>query len=139
MKSQTLFARIIAVVDLFDAMTTKRVYQEECLPDEALRTMLRLSGEYCDPLVVRAFVNCIGVFPVGSAVELTSGELAVVARPALDRQRPDRPWLRVVTDRGRSPVEPWPLDLCGPEAQGVGVRGCVDPDVHGLSPAFFAV
>lgn len=139
MKNQTLFARIIAVVDLFDAMTTKRVYQEEFLPDEALRAMLRLAGEYTDPLIVRAFINCIGVFPVGSVVELSSNELAVVTRPATDRQSADRPWLRIVTDRNRSPADPRPLDLSAPEADGIQIVGCVDPEPIGLEPAAFSI
>ncbi|MCP4200892.1 MAG: HD domain-containing protein [bacterium] len=139
LKSQNLFARIIAVVDLFDAMTTKRVYQEECLPDEALRTMHSLAGKYCDPLVAKAFTNCIGIFPVGSTVELASNRLAVVVKPNSDPDRPDRPTVRVVTDPSQQPAEPYLLDLATPEAADQSIRGCVDPDLYGLNPAYFAI
>ncbi|MFQ5526748.1 MAG: HD-GYP domain-containing protein [Thermoanaerobaculia bacterium] len=137
LKRQTLFARIIAVVDLFDAMTTKRVYQEEYLPDEALRTMHRLAGKYCDPVVVKAFTNCIGIFPVGSTVELSSNELAVVVEPSSDS--PDRPKVRVVTDASQQPIEPYLLDLGLAESAELSIHGCVDPDSYGLNPAYFAV
>lgn len=139
LKRQSLFARIIAVVDLFDAMTTKRVYQDEFLPDAALETMHRLAGEYCDPLVVRAFTSCIGIFPVGSAVELASNELAVVVRPSSDPEQPDRPQIRVVTDSSRRSTEPFLMDLASTGESGASIVRCVDPDAHGFDPASFSI
>lgn len=136
---QTLYARIIAVVDLYDAMTTKRVYQEEFLPDAALRRMHELAGRYCDPVLTKAFTNCMGIFPAGSLVLLTSGELAVVLEPNRDPESLDRPRVRIVANVHHGLLEPAIADLTSEEYAGVSIRGCVDPDAWRINAAHFVV
>jgi HD-GYP domain-containing protein (c-di-GMP phosphodiesterase class II) len=136
---QTLYARIIAVVDLYDAMTTKRVYQEEFLPDAALRRMQELAGRYCDPLLAKAFTNCMGIFPAGATVELHSGELAVVVEPNRDPELLDRPRVRVISDRRKARVEPFLVDLASGEGTKRAIRCCVDPEARGINAAHYAV
>jgi len=76
-----LFSHIISVCDAFDAMTSGRVYQKEASsPDEAIRRLLYKGREWYDPLVLKAFVNVVGVFPVGTAVKLSDGSVAVVTK-----------------------------------------------------------
>jgi hypothetical protein len=76
-----LFSRIISVCDAFDAMTSGRVYQKETIsPDEAIRRLLYKGREWFDPLVLKAFVHVVGVFPVGTAVKLSDGSIAVVTK-----------------------------------------------------------
>lgn len=76
-----LFSRIISVCDAFDAMTSGRVYQKETIsPDEAIRRLLYKGREWYDPLVMKAFVHVVGIFPVGTAVKLSDGSVAVVMK-----------------------------------------------------------
>ena len=76
-----LFSRIISVCDAFDAMTSGRVYQKETIsPDEAIRRLLYKGREWYDPLVMKAFVHVVGIFPVGTAVRLSDGSVAVVTK-----------------------------------------------------------
>ncbi len=80
-RRQELFSRICAVADAFDAMTSGRVYSKGAKsPDEALRRMVQRAGIDFDPLLLRLFINVVGIFPIGSALQLETGERGVVAR-----------------------------------------------------------
>jgi HD-GYP domain-containing protein (c-di-GMP phosphodiesterase class II) len=138
LRHQGLFVRIVAIIDAFDAMTTKRVYQETYLPDRALTTLKAQAGTRYDPTLVTAFVSCMGVFPVGSLVVLTSGELAVVCETAVDEARIDRPTVRVISDADWRLRPPELVDLAaaGEERQ---VARCVDPEAVGVDLAKYVV
>lgn len=89
-RRQELFSRICAVADAFDAMTSGRVYAKRAMsPDEALRRMVQRAGTAFDPLLLRVFINAAGIFPIGTAVRLETGERAVVRRNGSDLLRPD--------------------------------------------------
>lgn len=78
---QDLYARICAIADGFDAMTSGRVYQKRAMePAEALRRMAQRSGTGYDPLLLRLFIGAVGVFPIGTAVKLDDGRAGVVWR-----------------------------------------------------------
>lgn len=73
------FNHMITIADIFDAMTTPRVYRRQTLtPDSALRLIAHKSGEMFDPLVAKVFIRAMGVYPVGTVVKLDTGEHAVV-------------------------------------------------------------
>jgi HD-GYP domain-containing protein (c-di-GMP phosphodiesterase class II) len=75
------FIHLVTIADIFDALTTPRVYRQNTLtPDSALRLIARKSGEMFDPLVVKVFIRAMGVYPVGTVVMLDTGEHAVVTR-----------------------------------------------------------
>lgn len=74
-----LFSRIVAITDSYDAMTSGRVYMKTRLsPDEALHRLLRQSGLRYDPILLRAMVHALGIFPVGTFVRLSTGEKGIV-------------------------------------------------------------
>ncbi|MEE9270350.1 MAG: HD-GYP domain-containing protein [Candidatus Krumholzibacteria bacterium] len=76
-----LFTRIVTVADYYDAMTTPRVYAGDPLtPDKALGYILTKSGQIFDPFITKVFIQAMGMYPVGTVVELDSGERAVVVR-----------------------------------------------------------
>lgn len=76
-----LFSRIVTVADYYDAMTTPRIYSKEPLtPDRALRFILLKSGEIFDPFIAKVFIHAMGMYPIGTVVELDTGERAVVVR-----------------------------------------------------------
>ena len=75
------FIHIVTIADVFDAMTTPRVYRAKTItPDCALRFIAARSGEMFDPLAVKVFISAMGIYPVGTVVRLSSGEHAVVVR-----------------------------------------------------------
>ncbi len=73
-----LMARMTAICDVYDAVTSDRPYKKAWDPSEALRRMAEWSGTHFDKRLFQAFVRSIGIYPVGSLVRLASGRLAVV-------------------------------------------------------------
>ncbi|MFA9216994.1 MAG: HD-GYP domain-containing protein [Sphingomonadaceae bacterium] len=75
----SLYARMGAVCDVYDAITSNRPYKSGWCPAESLRRMSDWAKEgHFDPAVFGAFVKCVGIYPIGTLVKLTSGRLAVV-------------------------------------------------------------
>jgi HD-GYP domain-containing protein (c-di-GMP phosphodiesterase class II) len=137
-RKQSLYARITAIVDTFDAMTTKRIYQRQYLPDEAIAVMYQDAGTRYDPLLVKAFINCMGIYPVGSTVILRTGELAVVIESNPDSDHVHQPRVRIVTDPGRVRVPPVLADLSQPGESARAILHCVDPEEFGIVSALYA-
>jgi HD-GYP domain-containing protein (c-di-GMP phosphodiesterase class II) len=94
-----IFSRIVSVADAFDAATTRRVYQTVPIePDQVLREMWENPGRGHDRLVVKALINLVGVYPVGTCVILDTFEVAVVVGPNPDTQLLNRPMVRIALD-----------------------------------------
>jgi HD-GYP domain-containing protein (c-di-GMP phosphodiesterase class II) len=78
-----LYSKIVAIADCFDALTTPRSYRNRHYsPQEALGIMMEGRGTIYHPTLLKIFVSALGLYPVGSIVELDSGEMAVVVRPS---------------------------------------------------------
>ncbi len=74
----SLFAKMGAVCDVYDAITSNRPYKNGWDPAESLRKMAEWAKGHFDPSVFQAFVKSLGIYPIGSLVRLSSGRLAVV-------------------------------------------------------------
>lgn len=74
----SLFAKMGAVCDVYDAITSNRPYKAGWDPAESLRKMAEWANGHFDPQVFQAFVKSMGIYPVGSLVRLTSGRIGVV-------------------------------------------------------------
>ncbi len=96
-KEPGFFGMIAQMADTYDAITTTRVYQNAADPSGAVARMQTLAGTVFDPKLVEAFVRMVGIYPVGSLVRLSSGELGLVikANPADS----SRPLVRLLFDR----------------------------------------
>ena len=73
----SVFARMAAVCDVYDAITSDRPYKKGWGPAESLQRMAQWDGHF-DPKIFQAFVRTVGIYPVGSLVRLSSGRLGVV-------------------------------------------------------------
>lgn len=73
----SLFARMGAVCDVYDAITSDRPYKKGWDPADSIRKMAEWKGHF-DPQVFQAFVKSVGIYPVGALVRLESGRLGVV-------------------------------------------------------------
>lgn len=74
----SLYGRMAAIADVYDAISSDRVYQRAMQPTQALKKMLEWSNHYFDPKLVQAFVRSIGIYPSGSLVRLESNRMGVV-------------------------------------------------------------
>jgi HD-GYP domain-containing protein (c-di-GMP phosphodiesterase class II) len=76
-ETMSLFAKMGAVCDVYDAVTSNRPYKAGWCPAESIKRMAEWKGHF-DPAVFQAFVKSLGIYPIGSLVRLESGKLGVV-------------------------------------------------------------
>jgi HD-GYP domain-containing protein (c-di-GMP phosphodiesterase class II) len=101
------YGLIAGLIDTFDALTVKRPYAEPVSPSAAISMLYKRRGIYFDAYLVEQFIRCIGIFPVGSLVELNTGEVGVVIA-----QNPAKrllPRVMVIRDAKRNPMLPQKL------------------------------
>ena len=125
-------ARIVAVADCFDALTSKRQYRRAEERRQALSILSAGAGRGYDPRVVRAFLRLLGVFPVGSLVRLTDGTVGMVVRPG---EATSRPVVRLLLDPTGSPCHSQEVDLSERGADGSyrrSVERSVNPGEAGV-------
>jgi len=87
----SLFGRILTIADVFDALTSQRAYRPMAYgPDYALSLMLDRAGTEFDPILLKAFINMMGIYPVGTVLQLDTGELGLVVESSKgpDQARP---------------------------------------------------
>jgi putative nucleotidyltransferase with HDIG domain len=117
-----LFSRIVTVADYYDAMTAWRTYQKEPITaDRVLNFVLQNAGTIFDPFVAKVFVQAMGLYPVGTIVELDRGEIGVVTRQNSDPRYLHRPVVEVVRMEGDA-VRREMIDLAERAPDGCYVR-----------------
>ena len=134
-----IFSRIVSVADAFDAATTRRVYQTEAIePDQVLREMWENPTRGHDQVVVKALINLVGIYPVGTCVILDTFEVAVVAAPNPDTQLLNRPLVRIAVDPdgAAAPLPGTQVNLADKDESGAYRRSIVkvtNPSRFGLT------
>jgi len=129
----SVLGRMAAIVDVYDAITSNRIYHKGMEPPAALTKLFEWSEQHFDPELVQHFIQAIGIYPVSSLVRLASQRLAVVIEQGA--QGLLFPKVRVVYDvqRGRK-ITPVDLDLSDPLAGGDSIIRNEDPEVWRLNP-----
>ncbi len=94
-----IFGKMAAIADTYSAITTKRAYAEAASPHEALQMLSSWGGTQFQSEMIEHFIQSIGVFPVGSLVELSTGEVAVVVTH--NKQKRLRPKVLLVTEEDK--------------------------------------
>lgn len=74
----SLYGQMAAIVDVYDAISSERVYHKGMPPTQALKKLLEWSKHHFDPQLVQSFIRAIGIYPSGTLVRLESGRLGVV-------------------------------------------------------------
>lgn len=92
-----VMSQVVSVADIYEALTGARSYQDPMLPERACLVLARLAGQKLNTLLVKAFVNGITFFPVGSLVRTSRGDTGVVVRT--NREEPLHPVLTLVDDQ----------------------------------------
>ena len=134
-----LSGRMAAIIDSFDAMTSIRPHAEAMARHEALQELYRNRDRLYQGELVEQFTGCLGVYPTGSLVELSTGEIAVVMTQNPSRRL--RPRVMLLTDADKQLRSPFsPLDLMQqpegiPISQQVNIIRPLPVGAHGLDPA----
>jgi putative nucleotidyltransferase with HDIG domain len=129
--------QMASIVDVYDAVSADRVYHKGMEPHDVLRKLIEWSKHHFEPKLVQHFIQCVGIYPAGTMVELTSGELAVVI--ATGSNGLFHPLVRVVDDRKRDIyLSPRDIDLSNqPEGMEQGIQCAVAPERWGIRPERF--
>jgi hypothetical protein len=121
------------VADCFDAVTSKRSYRKPEERRQALSLLQAGAGRAFDPRVVRTFVRMVGIFPIGSLVQLSSGAVAMVVRN--HERLLAHPTVRLVLDAMANATDPEEIDLAEVDRNGDyrhTVIRSVDPNDIGI-------
>ena len=131
-----LYARMGAIIDSFDAMTSDRPYAAALPRHDALQELYRGRDTAYHGELVEQFISCLGVYPTGSLVELSTGEVGVVMTQNPSRRL--RPKVLVVTDPDKqlrisfSTTDLMNFPMFGEGS--VGILRPLQPGDHGIDP-----
>jgi HD-GYP domain-containing protein (c-di-GMP phosphodiesterase class II) len=137
-RTQSIYSKIVAVADGFDAATSRRAYQTNPLSPAAVLAEMRTNPKRgFDPVIVKGFINLLGIFPVGTLVLLDTFELAIVQSPNPKPEAASRPIVRIVSDDRGNILYPGTLvDLAEQNAGGGYKRTIIktdNPDRYGIN------
>ena len=133
-----VFARIAAIVDCYDAITSHRSYARAIPPSTAIKMLYEWKDIDFQAELVEEFIQAVGIYPAGTLVELSSGEVAVVV--AEYRTRRLRPQVMVLLDENKEPVSTIKtIDLISETTTSDGrkldIVSSLEPDAYGIDMA----
>ena len=136
-RTMSMFSKIVAVADGFDAATSRRSYQTTPLtPAQVLMEMRDNPRRGMDPVVVKAFINLTGIYPAGTLVVLDTFEIGIVHSVNTIPEMLSRPIVRVISDAQGNLQHPGTLvDLAEQQQDGVFLRTIIkteNPDRYGI-------
>jgi HD-GYP domain-containing protein (c-di-GMP phosphodiesterase class II) len=97
-KNISLFGRVLQITDCYDALTSPRSYRPFAYsPDQALKKMLTTAGTEFDPILLKVFAKMMGAYPVGTLLELDTGEVGLVTRSQSSAPK-ERPLIQLILE-----------------------------------------
>jgi HD-GYP domain-containing protein (c-di-GMP phosphodiesterase class II) len=124
-----LVSRISTIVDVFDALTADRCYKKGMPATQAFRILLQGCGTQFDEQLVKKFIKCMGIHPVGSLVKLKTGKLAIVMES--NEELPLQPIVKIIySSVGRHYLDVKVIDLARIPAE--EIESAVDPKEYGI-------
>ena len=132
-----LFGSVGAIVDCYDAITSDRSYHAGLSAHDALNKMYSWRGRDFQPMLVEQFIQCMGIYPIGSVVELSNGSIGVVV--TINRARRLRPKVALVLNPDKKPYAPSRVIDLMDSADEKGsskleIRKVLPPGEHGIIP-----
>lgn len=132
-----VYGRIAGIVDCYDALINDTPYRAGMAASEAIKVLYNVRNVDFQAEIVEAFIQAVGIYPAGSLVELSSGEVGVVV--AEHRHRRLRPKLLLLTDANKNRLpENRPLDLYETSKDQTGkpleIAKSLDPGDYGIDP-----
>ncbi len=127
-----MFSRIVTVADAYEAMVGERPYRNSMIGYTAMRAILSDNGKHFDPQVLKAFLESMGIFPVGSIVQLNNSSIGRVSEN--HSEAPLRPKLDLLIDElGNRLQGKESIDLLAKKA--LFIVKAIDPKTIGEAPA----
>jgi HD-GYP domain-containing protein (c-di-GMP phosphodiesterase class II) len=124
--------QMTSIVDVYDAITSIRVYHTALEPSTAINRIYEWRGRHFDKDLVQSFIGAMGIYPVSSLVRLESGRLAIVLRQG--EKDLLRPFVRVVYNAvGGHRLPPKDVELASPNCQDY-IVGHESPQKWGIDP-----
>ena len=135
-----MLGAMAGIVDTFEAMTSERPYAPAMSAQQALQEIYGWRDTLFPGALIEHFIQCIGIFPAGSIVELNSGDVSLVVTQ--NRVRKLKPKLLMVLDPNKQPYpRPWLLDLMNdPKDRNevpYHILGALPPGAHGIDPKHY--
>lgn len=131
-----LFAQIVSICDTFNAMTSGRIYHSRRMSgDEVITSMVNRSGSDFNPLLLKTFINIIGIYPIGSVVRLNNDQVAIVTKTNPDNL--ENPEVKIIADRSGLKPEVTVIDLSKEETSGLHIQSVIDGEKYNIDPANF--
>ncbi|MDG1307172.1 MAG: HD-GYP domain-containing protein [Porticoccaceae bacterium] len=133
-----LYGRIAAIADCYDAITSQRVYAKPVTHALAIMQMYEWRGIDFQPELIEAFIQAVGVYPTGTLVELTSGEVGIVVKENPGKRL--RPQVLVILDADKQQANDFiEMDLAsGTNDSGasgsIEISKTLEPGAYGLDP-----
>ena len=136
----SLLAEIAGLTDAYCAMTRHRAYHPARSSQSALETLCRLRGRAFREVIVDQFVQCVGLYPIGTLVELNTGEVAIVIQQ--NRVLREKPRLMILMSREKTLTRrPAYIDLIDPPKSPLSpplrIVKALPPNAYGIDPAEF--
>ncbi|MDR2696740.1 MAG: HD-GYP domain-containing protein [Deltaproteobacteria bacterium] len=122
--------KLVSIVDVYDALSSRRVYKDAMLPHRVLGLLYGMRARDLDEELTEQFIRCMGIYPAGSIVRLGAGEIAVVTQ--VSYTSPLYPKVLVVRDARTAPVKPYALDLA--VAKDIHIVACLEHGAFGVYP-----
>ncbi len=135
-----IFGKMAGIVDWYDAVTSDRVYCSALTSHQALQQLYTRRNTDFQPALIEQFIQCIGIYPVGSLVELSNGEIGIVI--SQNRVRRLRPKVMLILDQDKksnktSPVIDLMTELSDSSGNPLEIREVLEPGTHGIDPKEF--
>jgi len=131
-----MLTRIISLTDVYDALNSERVYTDGMSADAAISELYNNKGTHYDERLVDAFIQCMGIYPVGTLVELQTGEIGlVISTDARYRLRPTI--LMILNSAGIHFPKPLVINTASHkfgETTGTDIKQALKPGTHDIRP-----
>jgi HD-GYP domain-containing protein (c-di-GMP phosphodiesterase class II) len=129
------FSKLVSIVDVYDAITSNRVYHKETTPFNALNDIYKHREKEFDSRLVEQFIKCLGIYPIGSLVELNTGQVGIVV--FFSEKSHLSPTVMLILDEHKTPYDQyryvnlgspaWEKQTLKPE-----IKKIADPEEFGL-------
>jgi HD-GYP domain-containing protein (c-di-GMP phosphodiesterase class II) len=130
----SLFAKMVGIIDVYDSLTSPTPYRNHISNNEALKTMYDWRGTLFDETLIEKFIQCLGVYPIGSTLELNSGEIGIVI--STSPQSRLLPTLLLVKDNNNNFYDPPKIinlsKFSTEEEHRYEISNIVQPEQHGV-------
>ncbi|WP_316676287.1 HD-GYP domain-containing protein [uncultured Tolumonas sp.] len=129
-----LISRISTIVDVFDALTADRCYKKGMQATQAFHILLQGAGTQFDETLVKQFIKCMGIYPIGSLVKLKTGKLALVIES--NTETPLQPVVKIIySTTGQHYLDVKIVDLARNTTE--EIENVVHPKAYGIDISQF--